>query len=153
MQKAITIRNLLRGFYLGLPTGEEAADRLGETPLRPEDVAEGPHKALLSDPALCGRTPLWYYVLKEAELLGKGSDGRGGHRLGPVGSRIVAETLVGLVRQSPHSILDDPEWRPKFGRPVGGPERVKFEMPDLLKFAFGGDASGEQSVNPLGQRP
>jgi hypothetical protein len=30
---------------------------------------------------------------------------------------------------------------------------VKFEMPDLLKFAFGGDASGEKSVNPLGRRP
>ena len=153
MQKALTVRNLLRGFYLGLPTGEEAAEWMGETALKPEDVAEGPHKAVLSDRALRGRTPLWYYVLKEAELLGKGSDGKGGHRLGPVGSRIVAETLVGLIRQSAHSILDDPEWRPKFGRPVEGPERVKFEMPDLLKFAFGGDPSGEKSVNPLGRQP
>lgn len=153
MQRAITVRNLLRGFYLGLPTGEEVAEWIGETPLKPEDVAEGPHKSLLSDRALRGKTPLWYYVLKEAELLGKGSDGKGGHRLGPVGSRIIAETLIGLIRKSPHSILDEPDWRPKFGREVEGPERVKFEMPDLLKFAFGGDASGEKSVNPLGQRP
>lgn len=135
MQKAITVRNLLRGFYLGLPTGEEVADWIGETPLTPEQVAEGPHKTLLDDPAFRGRTPLWYYILKEAELLGVGQDGTGGNHLGPVGGRIVAETLIGLIKKSPHSILDDPGWRPKFGRPAQGAEPERFEMIDLLKFA------------------
>jgi hypothetical protein len=150
--KAITVRNLLRGYFLGLPTGEEVAKKLelGEDALKPEQVAEGAHKALLSDPLLFGKTPLWYYILKEAELLGKGPDGTGGHRLGPVGSRIVAETLVGLIRQSPYSILDAPGWRPRFGRPAQGGEPALFEMTDLLKFAFGDAERGENSVNPVG---
>ncbi|MFL6281962.1 MAG: peroxidase family protein [Pyrinomonadaceae bacterium] len=135
MQKAITVRNLLRGFYLGLVTGEEAAQRLGVTPLTPEQVAEGPHRSLLEDPLLLGRTPLWYYVLKESELLGFGRDGKTpANRLGPVGGRIVASTLLGLIRQSRHSIFKDKDWRPRFGRPAdaaaGTP--AKFEIIDLL---------------------
>jgi len=82
-----------------------------------------------------------------AELFGKGSDGKGGHRLGPVGSRIVAETLVGLVKRSKWSILDGSGRLPTFARP-GAPD--KFDMIDLLKFAFGPDASGHNSVNPPG---
>ncbi len=137
MQKAITIRNLLRGFYLGLPTGEEVAEWIGETPLTHKEVADGPHEKLLSDPVFRGKTPLWYYILKEAEL-------NGGSLLGRVGSRIVAETLVGLIKKSPCSILEDPGWRPKFGRPAQGTEPEKFEMIDLLKFALA------EEVNPLG---
>ena len=38
-----------------------------------------------------GETPLWYYVLKEAEVRA------GGEHLGPVGGRIVAEVLIGLL--------------------------------------------------------
>lgn len=148
--KAITVRNLLRGYYLDLPTGEQVAHELGEELLKPEQVAEGPHKALLSDPLLFGQTPLWYYVIKEAELLGTGADGTGGHRLGPVGSRIVAETLVGLIKHSPHSILKEPGWTPRFGRPAQDGEPAKFEMIDLLRFAFGDDQRGENSVNPVG---
>jgi hypothetical protein len=148
--KAITVRNLRRGYYLGLPTGEEVAAAVGEQPLKPKLVADGPHSAQLSDPLLEGKTPLWYYILKEAELLGTGRDGTGGHRLGPVGSRIVAETLVGLIKQSPHSILDDPGWSPRFGRPAQGAQPAEFRMTDLLKFAFGNDPNGENSVSPLG---
>ncbi|MDQ3649485.1 MAG: heme peroxidase family protein [Acidobacteriota bacterium] len=128
MQKAITIRNLLRGYYLGLPTGEEIAEWMGETPLTHKQVADGPHQALLSDPLFREKTPLWYYVLKEADL-------NGGSRLGPVGSRIVAETLVGLIRKSPHSILANPGWRPRFGPRAEGTELKTFEMIDLLDFA------------------
>jgi hypothetical protein len=65
MQKAIAVRNLLRGFYLGVPSGEEVAQRMGETPLTPEQVSAGPHQKLLEDPACKGRTPLWYYILLE----------------------------------------------------------------------------------------
>lgn len=152
--KAITVRNLLRGYFLGLPTGEAMAAAVGVTPLTPQKVAEGPHRAVLSDPLLSGKTPLWYYVLKEAELLGKArkedEDGKGGHRLGPVGSRIVAETLVGLIKCSPDSILEDTGWSPRFGRPAQGDEPAKFEMTDLLKFAFGNDPQGDNSVSPLG---
>ncbi|HEX8293939.1 MAG TPA: heme peroxidase family protein [Pyrinomonadaceae bacterium] len=135
MQKAITVRNLLRGFYLGLPTGEEAAEWMGETPLTRKEVTSGPHAALLNDPVFQGKTPLWYYILKEAELLGFGPNGTPGNRLGPVGSRIVAETLVGLVKHSSHSILKDRDWRPAYGRrdPLSG--ETHFGMIDLLHSA------------------
>jgi hypothetical protein len=133
MQKAIAVRNLLRGFYLALPTGEEVAECIGEKPLAPEQVSDGPHQKLLEDAAFRGHTPLWYYVLKEAEL-------NGGSRLGPVGGRIVAETLIGLVKRSRHSILDEPDWRPRFG--PRAPEQ--FEMIDLLDFAH------DHVINPVG---
>ncbi len=136
MQQAITARNLLRGFYLELPTGEEAAEWIGETPLRPGQVATGPHKEVLGDTLFQKKTPLWYYVLKEAELLGFNENGEPGNRLGPVGSRIVAETLVGLITHSPHSIIRDKYWRPTFGlRTNFAVEPAKFEMIDLLNFA------------------
>jgi len=134
-KRSITVRNLLRGFALGLPTGEEMAEWIGETPLCHEDVANGPHSELLSTPIFKGKTPLWYYVLKEAEL-------RGGSRLGPVGSRIIAETLVGLIRHSCYSILAHPEWRPKYGRLDPETGSVRFEMTDLLHTAG--------VVNPIG---
>jgi hypothetical protein len=44
-------------------------------------------------------TPLWYYVLAEAK------HASGGLTLGPVGGRIVAETLIGLFRADPASYL------------------------------------------------
>jgi hypothetical protein len=136
MQRAITVRNLLRGFYLGLPTGEEVAEWVGETPLTRKQVASGPHESLLDDPVFWGKTPLWYYILKEAELLGFGPDGVPGNRLGPVGSRIVAETLIGLIKHSPYSILDAPKWYPKYtSRGEPGTESALFGMIDLLDFA------------------
>ena len=72
-------------------------------------------------------TPLWFYVLKEAEKI---NDGR---RLGPIGSRLVAETLVGLVINDPQSYwhLDagDGSWKPKVGaQPIES-------MEDMLTFA------------------
>jgi hypothetical protein len=144
MQKAIAVRNLLRGFYLGLPTGEEAAEAFGVPALTPEEVSEGPHKGLLQELDLGGQTPLWYYILKEAELKGVNRKGEPGNRLGPVGSHIVAETLVGLIRKSKCSILLEPEWRPKFGPAAQKGKPEEFGMTDLLHFAFDGD------VNPVG---
>ncbi len=136
MRTAISVRNLRRGFYLGLPTGEQVAEWMGETPLKPEEVASGPHSDLLSDDDFRGKTPLWYYILKEAELAG-------GNRLGRVGSRIIAETLVGLVESSPYSIRKETDWRPRFGRDVAAPEKKRFEMIDLLNFA--------DVVDPIGR--
>jgi hypothetical protein len=54
-----------------------------------------------------------------------------GQRLGPVGSTIVAEVLIGLVRRSQDSILRTPGWAPSL--PAAHPGR--FELADLLRFA------------------
>jgi len=59
-------------------------------------------------------TPLWFYILKEAEQRG------GGDRLGPVGGQIVAEVLIGLLRADPTSYLSlNPGWEPIL--PAAGP--------------------------------
>jgi hypothetical protein len=83
---------------------------------------------LSNDPGWGGEAPLWYYILKEAEL-----PPYNGERLGPVGGRIMAETLVGLLQRDPNSYLYlDPAWKPT--SPIAS-TTGKFEFSDLLKFA------------------
>ncbi|PWC51717.1 hypothetical protein TSA6c_17365 [Azospirillum sp. TSA6c] len=109
-------RNLLRGRALGLPCGERVARAMGVEPLSPEELK-------VTQPSLIGNTPLWYYVLKEAELLCSA------HHLGPVGARIVAETFIGLLWGDPLSYLRvEPTWTPDLAS-VG-----VFGMPELIAF-------------------
>jgi hypothetical protein len=66
--------------------------------------------------------PLWFYILREAEL-----EAGGGH-LGPVGGRIVAEVLIGVVAADPESYLAlDPDWTPTLPAHEGA-----FGLRDLL---------------------
>ncbi|HEX3082970.1 MAG TPA: heme peroxidase family protein [Pyrinomonadaceae bacterium] len=131
--KPIPVRNLLRGLALMLPTGEEVADSMGEISLKHEQIIEGPEKDILNTSVFAGKTPLWFYILKEAEL-------SGGNHLGRVGSRIVAETLVGLIKNSQYSILAEPDgmraWQPdKYGTRFSDDGQPIFAMVDLLEFA------------------
>jgi hypothetical protein len=98
-----------------------------------DGAASGKQRQVLEDAGFLERTPLWYYVLAEAAVLGKkDGQGEGGQRLGPVGSTIVAEILVGLVRRSPDSILDpESDWEPNLPSAQPG----TFTLPDLLRFA------------------
>jgi hypothetical protein len=74
-------------------------------------------------------TPLWYYILKEAEVLNKGK------KLGPVGGRIVAEVFIGLLYGDPLSYLSvAPNWRPT-PHMFGAREDGEFTIADLLRFA------------------
>jgi Animal haem peroxidase len=78
------------------------------------------------DPGWGGEAPLWFYILKEAEIVGRGRE------LGPVGGRIVAEVLVGLLQKDLNSYLYlNAAWKPA---PPIAPERGKFTMADLLKY-------------------
>jgi len=79
-------------------------------------------------------TPLWFYILREAEL----NQGR----LTGVGARIVAETFHRAMEGSTFSIVRDPAWRPQLG-----PDTNTFRMVDLLLFAANGKAA---VINPLG---
>jgi len=90
-------RDLQRGQAVGLASGEAVARRLGAAPLTPAEIGLG----------WSGETPLWFYILKEAEVL------HAGERLGPVGGRIVGEVLVGIIDADPESFRSvDPEWQP-----------------------------------------
>ena len=72
-----------------------------------------------------GNAPLWFYILREAELLERGA------RLGPVGGTIVAEVLAGLMIEDRHSFLSMwPKWRPTLGR-----AKDEFSMADLVSIA------------------
>jgi hypothetical protein len=98
---SLAVRDLQRGQGVGLPSGEEVARHLGIVPLTEEQVG-------LSSTGWHGETPLWYYILREGDAC------TGGHRLGPVGGRIVAEVLVELIDKDPTSYRrNDQEWRPR----------------------------------------
>ncbi len=114
--ESLAMRDLQRGVATGLPSGEAVARFVGEEPLRAEEVG-------LSEFGWSGETPLWYYLLKEAEAR------EDGERLGPVGSLIVGEVLLGIVDGDPESFRSvDPSWRPTLPRRT--PDR--FRLADLL---------------------
>ena len=118
---SLAVRNLERGHVFGLPSGQAVACAMCLDPLAPAD---------LSDVAADGfdtATPLWYYILKEAEVVA------GGAHLGPVGGRIVAEVLIGLLQGDRMSFVrTDPKWTPA-SETIG--TDADFGMADLLKFA------------------
>jgi hypothetical protein len=126
--KRLAVRNLLRGYLLRMPTGQAVAGALGMTPLTPAELsaAAGSDEQVevLDHAGFLDRTPLWYYILAEAAH-------GGGNRLGPVGSTLVAEVLIGLVRRSKDSILDVANWTPTL--PAAQPGT--FILADLLRLA------------------
>lgn len=129
----LAFRNLRRGVMMRLPSGQDIANRIGVAPLTPGEIGDaGPDGAVARQHGLHAQTPLWYYVLKEAELRAKGE------HLGPLGATLVAEVMVGLVQGSPSAYLSaSPAFRPTLGAYPG-----QFTMVDLLRFA--------DAVNPLG---
>jgi hypothetical protein len=118
----LPVRTLLRQVTWMLPSGQALARRMRVTGLGPADLDELHPLGL----GLERSTPLWYYVLKEAELV------ENGLHLGPVGGRIVAEVIVGLLQADPASYLSyDPDWRPSLPAQTRG----DFRMTDFLAFA------------------
>lgn len=111
--KSLSVRNLLRGKALGLPSGQNVARRLGVEPI--DTKAMG----------LDREAPLWYYILKEAEML------HDGERLGEVGGRIVAEVFAGFLQSDAESyVCAEPLWKPTL--PSETPEH--FTMADMVRF-------------------
>ncbi len=108
-------RNLIRSDSLELCAGEDLA-RCYSTyygsvvdPLTPTEVEPDPKNRVIFERD-CGefRTPLWYYILREAEV--RGVDGR----LGPLGSLLVAEVILSGIYHAQYSFLRDPAWLPVF---------------------------------------
>jgi hypothetical protein len=118
-------RNLLRHITWQLPSGQSIARHINVPALSAADLQE------LRDigQQLDQSTPLWYYILKEAEVM------EDGQRLGPVGGRIVGEVFIGLLQLSRRSFLSvAPQWRPTLptrSDTVSG----DFRMVDFLTFA------------------
>ncbi len=108
-------RDLLRQLTWGLPSGQSIAQAMGVPALSPAELGDlaGVY------PPLALSTPLCYYILAEAREFASGL------HLGPVGGRIVAETLIGLLRADPTSYLSArPGFTPFLGRDLRlGPRR------------------------------
>lgn len=116
---ALPQRNLLRHLTWGIPAGQRIAQEMGNQMLHLQELAG-------YGVALENQTPLWYYVLAEAELLANGLT------LGPTGGRIVGEVFIGLLQLDPNSYLRvQPSWRPTLPSQTAG----TFKMADLLRFA------------------
>jgi hypothetical protein len=120
--KHLAVRNTLRGKRVGLPSGQQVAKAM-RVPVLSNATLE-----ISNDPGWGGEAPLWYYILKEAELPPYNAE-----RLGPVGGRIMAETLVGLLQRDPNSYLYlDSSWKPT---PPIASTTGQFTFVDLLKYA------------------
>jgi hypothetical protein len=112
-------RNLKRGKRVGLAAGQDVAREMGITPLDNGDIG-------LDAGLWGGRAPLWFYILAEAKAQ------QAGLRLGAVGGRIVAETILGLIDADKDSYFHERDWRPM------SPPGADFRIGDLLTFAEGG---------------
>jgi hypothetical protein len=109
-------RDLQRGQAVGLASGEAVARRLEAPALTTEQLG-------LAEHGWTGETPLWLYILKEAEVL------QAGEQLGPVGARVVGEVLVGIIDSDPESFRSvDPGWQPT----LPGSRAGTFGLADIL---------------------
>ena len=130
----LAFRNLTRAGMVRLASGQQMAAFLRSKgvdvkTLTKAQLRNGDGGAVLDSltaaqrDAFLADTPLWFYVLREAELAGG--------KLTGVGGRIVAETFHRAMEGSRHSIVRSPDWRPSIG-----PVDNRFRMTDLLVFAF-----------------
>jgi Animal haem peroxidase len=141
----LAFRNMTRAKMVRLATGQQMATFLkgkgvNLKKLTKAEIRNGSNGAELDRLTQVQRaaalkdTPLWFYILREAEL--------GGSRLRGVGARIVAETFHRAMEGSEHSIVRDTTFKPTLG-----PDDATFRMVDLLLFAFEGK---KKLLAPLG---
>ena len=143
--RMLSFRNIMRGFAMRLPCGEDVARAMSIAPLEAEELRIGKaesQEAWAKAPMIStigagkdipspflNRTPLWVYILAEgAKKALAGAD----HVLGEVGGRIVGETFIGMLLGDKRSFLHlDPRWKPwDFG---GKP----FDMATMIQYANG----------------
>jgi Animal haem peroxidase len=123
-------RNLRRGLAFGLPSGQAAATAMSIAPLTAAQLTSGLPAAeitLLNSNGgiLLTKTPLWYYILREAMVL------KNGDELGPLGGRIVAETFVRMLKRDGDSFMNVPGFAPSLPSSTPG----TFTIADMLEFA------------------
>ena len=143
---SLALRNLERGWRLGLPSGQSVARAMGINPLADTDIiigqgVEKPDKPLPNILSVSKvfehNCPLWTYILAEAikfsepiKIPVKQKVSINTPKLGPVGGRIVAEVFLGLMFGDKNSLLNlDPHWQPKLG--------VNYALKDFVNYALG----------------
>ncbi|MER6916281.1 heme peroxidase family protein [Streptomyces sp. NPDC000594] len=143
----LAFRNLARAAMVELATGPQLAAQMGIRPLTERQIVEGAGGARLDGltaaerAELVAHTPLWFYILREAEV-----NRRHPGLLTGVGGRLVAEVFHRSMEGSRSSIVKQRGWRPT----LPAHRKGTFTMGDLLLFAFDGDVN---RINPLGDGP
>ena len=118
--QSLASRNLMRHVNFGIPSGQSIARAMDIPVLTPSQLAD------LIPFGMESSTPLWFYILRESEIA------ENGLRLGPVGSRIVGEVFIGLLKADADSYLAvDRHWKPVLPSKQAG----QFHITDLLTFA------------------
>jgi heme peroxidase len=141
----LAFRNLTRARMVRLATGQQMATFIKNkgvnlAKLTNAQIRDGSGGASLAGltqtqrQAVLQNTPLWFYILREAE--------HNAGKLKGVGARIVAETFHRAMEGSDHSIVRDTAFQPSLG-----PNNTTFRMVDLLFFAFEGKKT---LLNPVG---
>ena len=151
----LALRNLERGQALGLPSAQRVAELMGLDPIPDEQLkvgkanVNGLNRQTGNKPitqfgkSFAQNSPLWFYVLAEAQhqWATQAAHESGPVRknavhthLGPVGGRIVAEVLIGLVLGDQNSFLNQkPNWRPSLGDPKAKNTFDRFTVGDLAR--------------------
>jgi len=145
-------RNLLRGWRLRLPNGQDVARAMGVPVRDDDDILIGKFTGKKDDikgsivevggVAFRENCPLWTYILAETEKVNitvKTTDGDKQiptRRLGAVGGRIVAETFAGILNGDSMSYFNvSPLWTPFSDLTNDG----QFRLKDLISYALGDD--------------
>jgi len=130
----LPVITLLRGARVGLPSGQTVAEEIlcqmpGIRTITDDEIACGPHEDILREYGFHKDTPLWYYVLKEAEVL------QNGVRLGPIGSWIVADVITSALLTDADSYISlKPDWKPTIPLPPPKEDPELFDISDLIRF-------------------
>ncbi len=153
----LALRNLMRGSRLGLPSGQAVAHQMGIVPIPDAELLVGKANAdglptgkdsaetkAITDisAAFANKAPLWFYILAEArhgwvkavQHLPTDEEKDNTHtHLGPVGGRIVAEVLIGLLWGDSNSFLSAySTFTPEFGDKTAVSVFDRFTMADLI---------------------
>lgn len=129
--------DLYRTRALGVATGQEVSEKMfGKQILSEDKIAELLPEFLKPD--FSKETPLWFYLLAESKTF------MSGEKMGKIGSRIIAETLVGLLKLDEFSILNS-EFTPS--KEVVS-EQGFFGMAELLRFVAKHNKSYDE-LNPI----
>jgi len=141
MKPSLPELTLKRGSRVRLPSGEEFAERFGYPPLAPADIPAQPaDAAFFQQVGFKGRTPLWYYLLREAAVEAVVEPEPGERqliqKLGTVGGRIVAEVFYQLLNADYDSVMHaGKQWRPPTFKMDGSDQaRCLNSMQEVIRF-------------------
>jgi hypothetical protein len=126
---SLATRNLLRHITWEIPSGQRVAEQMGVNRLSAADLSDIGQLGANLDRS----TPLFFYVLREADVVADGL------HLGPVGGRIVGEVCIGILEEDSTSYLNSRgaeggAWRPILPQ-RNGSVGTDFTMADMLTIA------------------